>query len=370
MAARSLSKLAFPSLSALQRATSYVGFSLRNRKVLVTGGLGFIGSNLVVRLVRAGARVVVVDSEVAGCGANRQNLDGVAADVELIVSDIGESANFASALSGCETIFNLAGEISHIESMRNPARDGALNATAQLRFLEACSRIAPGIRVVYASTRQIYGAPRYLPVDEGHPVQPVDFNGIHKYAATAYHQMFSEMGRIDGRVLCLTNVYGPRLALQLTCQGFLANFLRRGLLQETIEVFGDGRQLRDPLYVDDAVEAFLTAAAADGPPSRCWNVGGPHALSVADIAKSISAIAGAPAPVFRPFPPEHKGIDIGSYCSDSTRMKEELGWHSTAGFEEGVRCSLEYFRSHFPHYLSPTDAEIAATRIRAVEPRR
>ena len=156
-----------------------------NRRVLVTGGLGFIGSNLALRLVRAGARVAIVDSEVAGCGANRHNIAAAAPDLRLIVADVGDAASFAAEIRGCSVIFNLAGEISHIHSMRDPGRDAALNAMSQLRFLEECARQEPGVRVVYASTRQIYGVPRYLPVDERHPIRPVDFNGIHKYAATA-----------------------------------------------------------------------------------------------------------------------------------------------------------------------------------------
>jgi len=328
-----------------------------NRKVLVTGGLGFIGSNLALRLVRAGARVVIVDLEVAGCGANRHNIAAAEGDLRVIAADVGDASLFAEEIRGCSVIFNLAGEISHIHSMRNPGRDAALNALSQLRFLEECARHAPGVRVVYASTRQIYGAPRYLPVDERHPIQPVDFNGIHKYAATAYHLQWSDLGRIDARVLCLTNVYGPRLALWLSGQGFLANFLRRAFLEQPIEIFGDGRQLRDPVYVDDAVDAFLLAGMEDHPRSRMWNVGGGQALSVGDIAAVISAAAGAPPPVCRPFPEEHRGIDIGSYCSDSTRIRQELGWRPQIGFEEGVRRSLEYFQQEYPHYLSADDAD-------------
>ena len=331
--------------------------AFKNRKVLVTGGLGFIGSNLALRLVRAGARVVIVDSEVAGCGANRHNIAAAAADLQVIVADVGDAASFAREIRGCSAIFNLAGEVSHIHSMRDPGRDAALNAMSQLRFLEECARQEPGVRVVYAGTRQIYGTPQYLPVDERHPIQPVDFNGVHKYAATAYHLLWSGLGRIDARVLCLTNIYGPRLAIRLSDQGFLGNFLRRGLLEQTIEIFGDGRQLRDPVYVDDAVDAFLLAAAADHPPSRLWNVGGHQALSVAEIAAVIGTAAGAPPPVCRPFPEAHKGIDIGSYCSDSTRIREELGWHPQVAFAEGVRRSLEYFQREFPHYLSAADAD-------------
>jgi UDP-glucose 4-epimerase len=343
-------------ISNIGLAAERVFSAFNNRKVIVTGGLGFIGSNLALRLVRAGARVTIVDSEVAGCGASRHNIAEAAGDLRLIVADVGDTAALAGAIRGCSAIFNLAGEISHIESMRDPARDAALNAMSQLRFLEECAHQEPGVRVVYASTRQIYGAPRYLPVDENHPIQPIDFNGIHKYAATAYHLLWSKMGRIDARVLCLTNVYGPRLALWLSGQGFLSHFLRRALLGQTIEIFGDGRQLRDPLYVDDAVDAFLLAGATDEPQSRCWNVGGMHAIPLAEIAKTIGTAAGAPHPVCRPFPDEHKGIDIGSYCSDSTRIRAELGWSASVPFEQGVERTLEFFRRELPHYLAEESA--------------
>lgn len=319
----------------------------------MTGGLGFIGSNLAVRLAQAGAHVTVVDSSVPGCGANPRNLCAAAASVRVIEADIGDSAALAGEVRGCSVVFNLAGEISHIHSMLYPARDAALNATAQLLFLEECARQEPGVRVVYASTRQIYGVPQYLPVDESHPVRPVDFNGIHKYAATAYHLMLTAVGRIDAIALCLTNVYGPRMALNAPCQGFLGNFVRRGLLGQTIEIFGDGLQLRDPVYVDDVVDAFLMAGVVRDPQSRQWNVGGPEALPLSRIAEMMSSAADAPRPVLRPFPEDRKKIDIGSYVTDSRKIASEIGWHPSIAMEEGVRRTLEYFRRERSHYLRP-----------------
>jgi UDP-glucose 4-epimerase len=322
----------------------------RNFRVLVTGGLGFIGSNLALRLAAAGAQVTVVDSSDPGCGANPHNLTA-AAGIRVVAADIRDSAALAGEIRGAEIIFNLAGEISHTRSMSEPARDADLNATAQLHFLDACARLASGVRIVYASTRQIYGVPQYLPVDEMHPVRPVDFNGIHKYAATAYHLLWSEMGRLDARVLCLTNVYGPRMALNRPAQGFLGNFLRRALTGEVIEIFGDGRQLRDPVFVEDVVDAFLAAGLAGAKPRRLWNVGGSAALPLSGIAESVSRAAGAPAPIYRPFPSEHKTIDIGSYATDSTRIREDLDWQPAVSFDEGMRRTIEYYRRELPHYL-------------------
>ncbi len=328
----------------------------RNRKVVVTGGLGFIGSNLALRLVDLGAQVVVIDSAVAGCGANRHNLSAAGGRLTVVESDIGDAAQVTPAIRDCSVIFNLAGEISHIHSMQRPARDAELNAGSQLRFLELCGRMQPGVRVVYASTRQIFGVPQYLPVDENHPVRPVDFNGIHKYAATAYHLLWSDAGRIDGRVLCLTNVYGPRMALNIPCQGFLANFLRRALLTQPIRIFGDGRQLRDPVFVDDVVDAFLLAGAADDPQSRAWSVGGPETMELGAIARTISSAAGGPPPVFQPFPEEQKRIDIGSYSTDWSRIRRELGWQPRVRFADGIDRALAYYRRELPHYLTASDA--------------
>jgi UDP-glucose 4-epimerase len=346
------------------RYKEQIASAFQNRNVIVTGGLGFIGSNLAVRLAHAGARVTVVDSAVAGCGANRHNLEGV--DVQVIEEDIANAPAFADTLRNAEIIFNIAGEISHIHSMQQPWRDAALNAEAHLRFLDECGRVAPGIRVVYASTRQIFGIPQYLPVDENHPIRPIDFNGIHKYAAAAYHLLYSEMGRVDAVVLNLTNVYGPRMALNIPCQGFLSNFLRRALLGQTIEIFGDGRQLRDPVYVDDVVDAFLLAGSARSPEPRVFNVGGPAALPLARIAEIVSSGAGAPVPVLTPFPPDRKRIDIGSYSSDSTRIAAALDWRPAVGFDCGVAATLGFFRAQMRHYLRPEDVSPACP-LEAVE---
>jgi UDP-glucose 4-epimerase len=344
-ASRDRKVLSFTFGDALRVISYYL-----NRKALVTGGLGFLGSNLSLRLAAAGARVTVVDSSIAGCGANLHNLEGARA-IRVIHADIGSPEVFVDAIRNADLVFNLAGEVSHIHSMRHPTRDAELNAGAQLRFLQGCARLAPGLRVVYASTRQIYGAPRYLPVDEAHPILPVDFNGVHKYAATAYHLLYQRMGRLDTRVLCLTNVYGPRMALHVPGQGFLGNFLRRVLCGHRLEVFGDGRQLRDPMFVDDAVNAFLAAGAVQDPPARLWNVGGPEALSLGAIAGAVSLAGGVAPPMHRPFPPELKSIDIGSYTTDSSRIGRDLGWRPHVLFRDGIARSLEFFRREWPHYL-------------------
>jgi UDP-glucose 4-epimerase len=344
----------------------------RNSKVLVTGGLGFIGSNLALHLAALGAKVTVVDSSVEGCGANPRNLCGAASRISVIAADIGDAAEFAPAIRDSDVIFNLAGDVSHLQSMRDPERDQKLNAASQLRFLEECARQRPGVRVVYASTRQIYGVPRYLPVDESHPIQPLDFNGIHKYAAAAYHQVLTATGGVDGFALCLTNVYGPRMALNVPAQGFLGGFVRKAMLGEPITVFGDGRQLRDPVYVDDVVGAFMLAGAAVKPPNRVWNVGGAEALPLSDIATAVTLAAGSPSPTFQPFPPDLKRIDIGSYYSDSARIRKDLGWFPSVDFNRGIRRTIQYYRDELGYYLHAADyqpgADCAGWRAAEAQP--
>ncbi len=325
--------------------------SYRGKCVLVTGGLGFIGSNLVVRLVELGARVTVIDARILGCGANNQNLAPVAGDVCVIERDIAEAESFADILRRTDLVFNLAGEISHVHSMQFPERDLRLNTESQLRFLLACRNAAPGIRVVFASTRQVFGIPRYLPVDEAHPIRPIDFNGIHKYAATQYHLLLRRLGELDAAVLRLTNVYGPRMALAAPCQGFLGNFFRRALTGRPIELFGDGLQERDAIYIDDVVDAFLMAGLHPDFAHEDYNVGAPCGIALRDIAAAILDAAGGGEVRYRPFPPERKAIDIGSYCTNPARLEEEFCWRPKVSLAEGCRRTIAYFRDTLPFYL-------------------
>lgn len=320
-------------------------------RALVTGGLGFIGSNLARRLAERGADVIVVDSLVAGCGANRFNVRGIPARV--IEADIGRPETIRDAIESADVIFNLAGEVSHLDSMLRPERDLEINAATQLRFLDAVSKWRRGIRVVYASTRQIYGIPEYLPVDERHPVRPIDFNGVHKFAATQYHTMLTRQGDLDAVALLLTNIYGPRQSLTAANQGFLGVFLRKAVRGERLTIFGDGSQVRDPLFVDDCVDAFLKAAELRDPKMRKLNVGGGEHLPLSEIAEMMSRIAGIPAPQRAPFPDTLQKIDIGSYFTDSTAFREATGWEPKVSFEDGVARTLAFYRRHLSHYLPP-----------------
>jgi nucleoside-diphosphate-sugar epimerase len=328
-----------------------MGSYYRARRVIVTGGLGFIGSNLAIRLAKLGAQVAIVDSSVPGCGANLHNISPVADSVHVIHQDIADASSFRSCLKHAEVIFNLASEISHTHSMQFPERDLEINVLAHLKFLQECARLAPGIRIVYASTRQVYGEPEYLPVDEKHPTVPVDFNGIHKLAAAGYHLLLSRNGQLDAYVLRLTNVYGPRMAFNAPCQGFLPAFFRKVLQRERIEIFGDGLQLRDPVYVDDVVEAFLLAGRVQGARPRIYNIGGPAALSLRDIGRLVCRTGHVPVPEHRSFPDGLKQIAMGSYQSDCRLAERELNWKPRVFFYEGALKTLDSYAENLSHYL-------------------
>ncbi|MBL8210390.1 MAG: NAD-dependent epimerase/dehydratase family protein [Bryobacterales bacterium] len=333
--------------------------SYQNLPVLITGGAGFIGSNLAIRLVELGARVTIVDPVVAGCGGNPSNLAPVRNTITWIDRDISDAARFASAIREAKLIFNLAGEISHIHSMEFPERDLLINTVSQLRFLQVCAKENPGVRIVYAGTRQVYGKPDYLPMDEAHPIRPVDFNGVHKYAANMYHTMLSRSGHLDAVVLRLTNVYGPRMALQIPCQGFLSTFLRLTITGQGLQVFGDGKQLRDPLFVDDAVDAFLQAAKSKirFREDRTYNIGGPQSLSLLEIAQTMARMGGNLPVTLREFPADRVSIDIGSYSTDSSAFRDSFGWRPRHSFEDGLATTLAYYRSNLHHYLDPNNPQ-------------
>lgn len=340
-------------------------FAYRGRKVVVTGGLGFLGSNLALELCRRGAEVTVVDAQVEGCGSNPFNIEEAGAAIRQVRGGIEDEEVAAETLPGQEVIFNLAGEISHIHSVHYPERDLDLNARAQLRFVEYAKRLAPRARIVYASSRQVYGPPDYLPVDERHPVRPVDVNGVHKLAAEFYHRLASTLAGQQTVCLRLTNTYGPRQALNLPWQGFIGTFFARLLSGSPLTVYGDGRQLRDMLYVDDAVRAFLAAGCAPLPtdtPHTTLNVGGPEPLELLRIAEILAGAgglqpAGGPPVRLVPFPPERRKIDIGSYTADDRRFRAWSNWRPEIHFADGAARTLDFYRQHARHYPTSDSAD-------------
>ncbi len=322
----------------------------RGKKVLVTGGAGFLGSNLCHALAAKGARVTALDGFLFGGGANAVNLDGEAAPVELVRGDIRE-IDLRPLCEGAVTIFNLAAQTSHMGGQRDPLADIAVNAVAQVRLIQAAREAAPDAVVVHASTRQFYGRPQYLPVDEQHPVAPPDANGVSKFAGEQYWMLEH---RVMGRPvvsLRLTNCYGPRLRIRDARQTFLGIWIRCVLEGRPFEVWG-GDQLRDMTYVDDVTAAFLAAAEMPACHGRIFNIGGSPPIALRDIAQMLVRLTdGAASFVTKEFPPDRASIDIGSYHANDSAFRAAARWSPMMALEDGIARSLEWYRTRLENYL-------------------
>lgn len=318
--------------------------------VMVTGGLGFIGSNLAHRLVQAGAQVLIVDAMLPHCGGNLANVRGLEGRVRIERIDLNHRDAISALVGGCDVVFNLAGHVSHIDSMLDPVADLEANVRAQVVLLEACRHVHATPRIAFASTRQIYGRPCRLPVDEQHPLRPVDVNGINKMAAEAYHSLYHQVYDLWTVSLRLTNTYGPRMRIKDARQNFLGMWLRRVVEADALEVWG-GEQRRDLCFVDDVVEAFLRVVANPTAAGEVFNLGGCPPVTLAELADTLITIAGSGSAVCRPFPAERKRIDIGDYFADDRRFRDLTGWAPKVALRDGLARSIDYYRRHLSDYL-------------------
>lgn len=320
------------------------------KRVLITGGMGFIGSTLAHRLVMDGAKVVIVDSLIPEYGGNRFNLSGIAKKVCFEKTDIRNEKRMAGLIRGQHYLFNLAGQNSHLDSMTDPYTDLEINCRSQLSILEACRKENPKIKVVYASTRQIYGVPDYLPVNEKHLLHPTDVNGINKMAGEWYHILYNNVYGIRASALRLTNTYGPRMRVKDARQTFLGWWIKQILSGDVIQIYGDGRQLRDFNYVDDAVEALLLAALHEEANGQIFNLGHREHVSLLELAKLLVKIHEKGCYRLVPFPPRRKSIDIGDYYGDFTKIKKTLGWQPRVNLKQGLEKTLRYYRDYGKYY--------------------
>ncbi len=320
------------------------------KQIMITGGAGFIGSTLAHRLVALGARVTIVDSLLPLYGGNLFNLAGIENAIRLNVSDVRDQYSLGSLVRDQHTVFNLAGQTSHMDSMEDPFTDLEINCRAQLSILEACRHANPEVKIVFASTRQMYGRPDYLPVDEKHPLRPVDVNGINKMAGEWYHILYNNVYGLRSCALRLTNTYGPRMRVKDARQTFLGVWVKALVEGTPIDVWG-GDQLRDFTYVDDVVDALLAAALAEQVNGRVFNLGGTPVISLKDLAELMVRLHGGGRVQVREFPSDRKRIDIGDYYSDDSAFRETVGWRPQISLEEGLRRTLDYYAAHLSHYL-------------------
>ena len=320
-------------------------------RVLVTGGLGFIGSNLAKRLVEDGNEVIIVDNLMKNYGGNLHNISNFSKNITWHSYDIRDVSSIKKILKDIDIIFNLASQIGHSFSMTNPNEDLDINTVAQLNFLEAIKINCPEALIIYTSTRQVYGAPRYKPVDENHPINPPDINGINKFAAEQYHLLYHRVYGLKTVVLRLTNTYGPRMRIKDARQTFLGIWIRNLIEGKKIQVFGDGEQLRDLNFVEDVVDALISCSINKNAVGRVFNIGSKEVISLSSLAKDICTLKENSKWEFVPFPEHKKLIDIGNYYTDFTLAKNILNWEPKIGLKEGLEKSFNFYQKHFDHYI-------------------
>ncbi len=321
----------------------------KDKHILITGGAGFIGSTLALRLAGYGSRVTVVDSMIPEYGGNLNNLSDCANRIHINFSDIREPHSLKPLLKEVDVLFSLAGQTSHMDSMADPHTDLHINCGAQLNLLETCRQVNPEVRIVFASTRQIYGRPDYLPVDEAHPIKPVDINGIHKYAAEQYYKMYHDLYDIKSSILRLTNTIGPRMRIKDARQTFVGIWIRRLLEDEPIEVWG-GEQLRDFNDVEDVVDAFLITSLTEESYGQVFNLGSEEKVSLLKLAQLMIELNGSGSLTIMQFPEQRSKIDIGDYYSSHKKISSLTGWAPQRKLSLTLSNTLEYYRRNLALY--------------------
>jgi len=321
----------------------------RGKKVLITGGLGFIGSNLAIELVKLNAEVLLIDSLIPQYGGNLFNITEIKDKVKVNITDVRDEYSMDYLVQGQDIVFNLAGTLSHIDSMKDPFTDLEINCRSQLSILESCKKYNPEIKIIFAGTRGQYGHPEYLPVDEKHSQKPIDVNGINNMAGEWYHILYNNAYGIRACSLRLTNTFGPRHQMKHPRQGVINWFIRQCIDNEKIRIYGDGKQIRDVNYVGDVVEAFLLVAATEKSNGEIYNLGGTH-KNLKEIVDLIIKIAGTGEYELIPYPSESKKIEIGDYIADYSKIKDSLGWTPDTSFDDGVRKTVEFYRKYSQNY--------------------
>ena len=330
----------------------------KDKRVCITGGAGFIGSAIARRLAKI-SKVTIVDALIPEYGGNLQNLEAVKSLINIKIGDIRDKTILENMVKNVDIIFNMAGQTSHMDSMSDPYTDLEINAQAQLLILEAIRKYNPKVKIIYASTRQLYGRPDYLPVDEKHPIRPIDVNSINKNAGEQYHLLYRDVYGINSSILRLTNTYGPGMRIKDSRQTFIGVWIQQALKNEKFELWG-GEQVRDFNYIDDVVDAFLSVAISEKTNGEIFNLGSDEVLTLKEFAGGLIVANGLgnyvinefnPFIKIRKFPKNRKKIDIGNYYSDYSKINNLLGWEPSINLEKGLRSTLNYYRKYGEYYF-------------------
>jgi UDP-glucose 4-epimerase len=327
--------------------------NLRNKyagkRVLVTGGLGFIGSHLAARLVDWEAEVSIVDNLSVETGANMFNIAGIEDKVHVTIADIRDTSRMSALIREKAFLFNLAGLLSHVGGMHAPVTDLEVNALVPLQILELCRELNPKIRIVFAGTRQVYGRARTLPVNEDACISPVDYNGVGKLAGELYHMISNRVYNLWTTSIRMTNTYGPHMRIKDSHQTFIGWWIRLLMEERALEIFGNGKQIRDPNHVEDVVDALLLSAIKPKAKGKIYNLGG-EPINLIQLANLLIELNGSGSYRLRPFPRERLAIDIRDYVGDYSRIQSELGWQPKTDLRVGLKQTIAFYRQNKDHY--------------------
>jgi len=320
------------------------------KNVMITGGLGFIGSNLAHELVKLKSKVLIIDSLSPLYGGNMFNVSEIKDKCEIVIEDVRNQSLMNRLVKRQDFIFNLTGQVSHIDSLEDPLQDLESNCRTHLVLLEACKNYNPKVKIVFAGTRGQYGKPVYLPVDEKHPMNPIEINGINKMAAEAYHLLYYRNYGLKTTSLRLTNAYGQRHQMKNSKQGFLNWFIRLAIDDKWIKIFGDGEQQRDFTHVEDVVKAFLISAVSKKADGQVFNLGSDKPVSIINVAKLMVELSRSGEIKKIDFPETNRKIEVGDYHANYTKIKKILGWKPNISLMDGVKMTIEYYKKNREHY--------------------
>lgn len=317
--------------------------------VLITGGLGFIGSNLACALVDLKANVTILDALLPPYGGNRFNIADIESNLELVDGDIRDEALIQKLVVGKKYIFNLAGQVSYLDSKDNPLKDLDFNGRGNLTILEALRQKNPSARILFSSSRLVYGKILHLPVGEEHPTNPLSLYGIHKLLGEKYYRYYAHTFGITGVSIRIPNPYGPRQQMKHSKYSIVGWFVRQAMDGDTITIYGDGSQRRDYIYIDDIIDACLRLIVK-GEAGEVYNVGSHERVRFVDMVDTILQEVGSGSKKNVPWPEAYEKNETGDYVAGIRKIEMACDWRPETNFAEGVQQMVAFYRENKEHY--------------------